>query len=115
MARPIGTYREFWPHYLREHSRPLTRHLHFLGTALAVSTAAYAVATLTWWLVLAAAGTGYLFAWIGHLLVERNRPATFTYPVWSLASDFRMFFLWLVGRLDQPAFRWNHLNAGKLI
>ncbi len=95
----FDTYEEFWPHYLREHGRPATRNLHFFGTALAIVLLVMGIVTLSLWLILAAIVSGYAFAWIGHAFVERNRPATFTHPVWSLVSDFRMFALWIGGRL----------------
>lgn len=95
-----ASYAAFWPRYLQEHSRADTRWLHFAGTGLAILFLVLAPVTGLWWLLLAALLSGYLFAWIGHFAVERNRPATFTHPLWSLASDFRMFGLWLAGRLD---------------
>ena len=93
------TFREFWPFYLREHSLPTTRRLHYIGTALVITLAILAVATGNWWLLIALPVAGYFFAWLAHFTVEKNRPATFTYPLWSLAADFRMFFMWLGGRL----------------
>ena len=93
------SYREFWPIYLAEHSRPVTRGLHYLGTGLGLVLLAAALMTADWRLAAAALVSGYGFAWIGHAFVEKNRPATFTHPLWSIISDFRMFGLWLAGRL----------------
>ncbi len=100
MAATITTYREFWPFYLEEHSKPATRLIHFIGTALVFAVLAAAIGTRAWWLLLLMPVAGYGFAWYSHFFVEHNRPATFTYPFWSLFSDFRMFFVWLTGGLD---------------
>lgn len=93
-------FRDFWPHYLREHSRPATRRLHYAGTGLVLAFAVAALAARDWRLLAAVPLAGYGFAWFSHAVVERNRPATFTYPFWSLAADFRMAWLWAAGRLD---------------
>lgn len=99
MARIYTTFAEFWPFYLREHSKPRTRALHYAGTSLVVAIAVFALATGRYRWLLALPVAGYFFAWIAHFGVEKNRPATFTYPLWSLAADFRMWWLWLTGRL----------------
>lgn len=95
----FGTYREFWPFYLEEHSKPLTRTLHYIGSTLVFVALAAALWTQNWWLLLLMPVAGYGFAWLAHFTVEHNRPATFTYPTWSLISDFRMYFIWLTGGL----------------
>lgn len=97
--RSITSFRDFWPYYLREHARPATRALHYAGTTLVVGIALYALVTGSWLLLAALPVAGYGFAWVAHFMVEKNRPATFTYPLWSLAGDFKMWWMWLTGRL----------------
>ena len=98
-AERYSSFREFWPFYLREHSKPQTRALHYVGTTLVVAMAIYALATQQWLVLIAVPVAGYFFAWVAHFRIERNRPATFTYPLWSLLADFKMWALWLGGRL----------------
>ena len=99
MARLHSTFAEFWPFYLREHSKASTRALHYVGTSLVVLIAIGVVVTGRWMGLIALPLAGYAFAWVAHFGVEKNRPATFTYPLWSLAADFKMWALWLTGRL----------------
>ena len=93
------SFREFYPAYLAEHSERSTRRLHFLGTLLVIVVVAVAIRTgnLRW--LLLAPVLGYGLAWIGHFVFERNRPATFRHPLYSLAGDFVMFKDMLIGRL----------------
>jgi len=97
--RTYTTFSEFFAFYLREHSKPQTRALHYIGTTLVIALALYAVFTQRWLLLIGLPVAGYFFAWVAHFFVEKNRPATFTYPLWSLVSDFKMYALWLTGRL----------------
>ncbi len=99
MSDRIQSFAQFWPYYLGEHSRPGTRALHLVGTTLALLLLLSAVTTARWWLLPGALVCGYAFAWVGHFFVEHNRPATFRYPLWSFAADFKMWFAAVTGRL----------------
>jgi hypothetical protein len=93
------SFEEFWPFYLGEHRDPRSRALHYAGTTMAVGTVAAAALTLNpAWLLLTPV-VGYTPAWIGHFVIEKNRPATFKYPVWSLRGDFKMLGMALNGTL----------------
>ncbi len=99
MAERCASYYDFWPYYLREHAEPGTRYLHYAGTLSATLVLAGAIVTQTWWALLLYPVIGYGFAWVSHAFIERNKPATFTHPLWSLISDYRMTFLAFTGRL----------------
>ena len=86
------TFNEFYPFYLSEHQNPASRKLHFVGTSIAITLLVVAIVTLTWWLALTAIVQGYALAWTGHFFFERNRPATFRYPAFSLMGDGRMWW-----------------------
>jgi hypothetical protein len=100
MGQPdrYATFRDFYPFYLTEHVNPVSRRLHVLGTGLALALAATAVVTRRPRLLLGPPLAGYAFAWVGHFAFEKNRPATFRYPLFSLLGDLRLFFETVTGR-----------------
>jgi len=98
MSDRYRTYEEFWPYYVSQHMNATCRNLHFVGTSLVMLVLALAVVDGPRWLWLAPVA-GYGFAWAGHFFFEKNRPATFTYPLWSLRGDFRMYRLMLLRKM----------------
>jgi hypothetical protein len=95
----FATFAEFYPYYLSEHRHPVCRRLHFVGTALTLGCRAAAVVSSNPWWLTGMPIAGYSFAWVGHFLFEKNRPATFDYPLYSLLADFVLFRDMLVGRI----------------
>lgn len=90
---------KFYPFYLSQHTTSTCRRLHFAGTSLVIGTMAVAAMTRKPKLLLALPLMGYGFAWVGHFYFEQNKPATFKYPLYSLASDFLMYKDMLLGRV----------------
>jgi len=97
--RRFRSFSEFWPHYLREHSRPATRLLHYIGSLAGIAVIVALIAFGKWYLFPVVFVPGYTMAWIGHFFVEENRPATFTYPLWSFIGDWKMLAMMLTGKL----------------
>ena len=98
--REFGSFREFYPYYLGEHRNRLCRRLHFIGSWLVIAI----VVAAAWmrqplWLLLTPIA-GYGFAWVGHYGFEKNRPATFRHPLYSLLGDWVMFIDVLRGRVS---------------
>ncbi|MGZ5494903.1 MAG: Mpo1-like protein [Thermoanaerobaculia bacterium] len=107
----IESFADFWPYYVRQHSQPLTRILHAAGSVLAVAMVGLAFA-INLWLLLAVPVVGYAFAWYAHFFVERNRPATFGHPLYSLLADYRMVFLMMAGRMDAEVTKATRAVSG---
>ena len=98
-AKRFETFAEFYPFYLSEHRNVTCRRLHFVGSSLGLVCLAMLLVTRNplWFLYGLVAGYG--FAWIGHMLFEKNRPATFKYPLFSLMGDWRLYWDTLTGKV----------------
>ena len=94
-----SSFAEFYPFYLNEHRHRICRRLHFIGSTLVLAAIVLALASGQWrWLWLAPV-FGYGFAWLGHFAFEKNRPATFKHPLYSLAGDWVMYGQMLRGKI----------------
>ena len=101
MADPtIETFEQFWDFYVDQHKKKATRALHFVGTTAAIGCLAGGLLTKRRWLLLMAPVVGYGPAWLSHFLIEKNRPASFAYPLWSLQADFLMWWKTLSGTMQ---------------
>jgi hypothetical protein len=97
--RRFNSFAEFYPYYLSEHSNSTCRRLHFIGTTLVIFILALSLGKGTWLMLLTLPLAGYSFAWIGHFFFEKNRPATFQHPLYSLLGDFVMYRDMILGRV----------------
>jgi len=101
IMKEYKTMKEFWPFYLSEHKRPLTRALHFVGSSGAIVLFAVELYLQNWYFLIAIPFFGYACSWVGHFFVEKNRPATFKYPVKSFIAEWRMYFCILTGQIGR--------------
>lgn len=101
MAPQFNSYDDFFLFYLQQHRNPANRALHVTGTSLGVLTVIVAIVLGHPWWAFLWLPIAYGCAWTGHLLLEKNRPATFGHPFWSFISDFRMVWLIFTGQLEK--------------
>ncbi len=101
MKRKYQTFWSFYPYYLTEHKNPISRVLHFTGTILIFLCIIFGIITAKWVWYIIMPVCGYGFAWVGHFFFEKNKPATFVYPLYSLGSDFVMFWHLITGQLNK--------------
>jgi hypothetical protein len=107
MSKTYKDFHEFWPFYVREHSKSGTRALHFIGTTALFAFLLNAIVNASYWSLLAGVCCAYGCAWSGHFLIEKNRPATFRFPFLSLLGDFKMFGMMLTGQMGKEIERIN--------
>ena len=99
MPKAFKTFKEFYPYYLSEHQNLICRRLHFTGSLLIIMLIVWAIYSAQLVLLWLIPVLGYGFAWVGHFFFEHNKPATFTYPLYSLLGDWVMFKDILIGRV----------------
>ena len=92
------TFKDFYPYYIEEHSKPKTKLLHFIGTSISLFFLVQLVITFDPIYLIYALLSGYGFAWVAHFFIEKNKPATFTYPFYSFIGDQKMFVEILMGK-----------------
>jgi hypothetical protein len=95
----FSSFAQFYPYYLQEHSNDICRRLHYVGSLLVLSIFVYALSQQQWHLLWLMPLAGYGFAWVGHFVFEKNKPATFKYPFYSLLGDWVMLKDALTGRI----------------
>lgn len=96
--KEFKSLKEFYPFYLSEHQNLTSRILHFTGTFLLILSLFTGILFHDWRFLVIIPLIGYGFAWIGHFFFEKNKPATFKYPLYSLISDFLLFWDLLNGK-----------------
>lgn len=99
MEQRYQSFNEFYPFYLSQHQHPICRQLHFVGSTLILIVLGYILYSQHFIWLISLPVIGYGFAWIGHFAFEKNRPATFTYPLWSLMGDWKMFWQMLTRKI----------------
>jgi hypothetical protein len=98
-AKRFSSFSEFYPYYLSEHANPTCRLLHFIGSILVLALIVYSLVTARYVLLWGIPLIGYGFAWVGHFFYENNKPATFSYPLYSLMGDWVMFKDIIIGKV----------------
>jgi hypothetical protein len=93
------SFEQFYPFYLNEHLNPICRLLHFIGTSIGLAFLIAALVFGSGVLVVVGLVQGYAWAWVGHFVFEKNKPASFKQPLYSFMGDWVMWFQLLTGKI----------------
>ena len=93
------SFKDFYPYYLSEHNLRINKILHALGSLIALSFLIYMLYIGKYKFVPISFVFGYTFAWIGHFFFEKNKPATFKYPIYSFMGDWVMLKDIILGKV----------------
>jgi len=93
------SFKEFYPFYLSEHSKSLTKLLHAIGSILVLGIIVFTLYTKNWKILFLTPIVGYGFAWVSHFFIEKNKPATFKFPIYSFIGDWVMLKDIIIGRI----------------
>lgn len=104
-------FAQFWPYYVMEHQHPLTRGFHFLSTLVPPAYLIVFFATWQYRYLIAMPPVAYGLAWFSHFAIERNKPATWKHPLFSLMADHKMFWLTVIGQMTHEADRIRRMAA----
>ena len=96
--KKIRSFKDFYPFYLEQHNSSSNKLFHFIGTSISIIFLFKLFVSLNLIYLLFALIAGYGFAWVGHFFIEKNKPATFSYPLYSLIADYKMFFEIVIGK-----------------
>ena len=97
--KAFKSFSEFYPFYLSEHSDPVNKRLHFFGCLAVILVILYCLLAQVWLALILVPIFGYGFAWVGHFYIEKNKPATFKYPIYSVLGDWKMFLDIITGKI----------------
>ena len=92
------SFEDFYPYYIAEHDHKYTKLMHFIGTSISIYFLIKFILSFNFLFILYALLAGYGFAWVGHFFIEKNKPATFKYPFYSLIGDYKMYSEILQGK-----------------
>lgn len=91
MKQSYKSFKAFYPYYLQEHKNRQCRLMHFIGSTLVLLVLIAVLVIQQWVWLWSLPLLGYGFAWVGHFFFEKNKPATFSYPLYSLIGDWVMY------------------------
>jgi len=111
MSKQYQSFKEFYPFYLSQHQDAVCRRLHYLGSTIILVVFINTLINQNWWQLVWLPFIGYGFAWLGHFVFEKNRPATFSYPLYSLMGDWVMYWQMIKNKLAS-AFNQNNKFKG---